>query len=69
MLPYLIVILTAMKFFAYKFERKLYWSLIGPQEVELYSLLKSLLEFVPSSWAPGQMIVDGSIKPARLVCL
>uniref|UniRef100_M4BAE2 Uncharacterized protein n=1 Tax=Hyaloperonospora arabidopsidis (strain Emoy2) TaxID=559515 RepID=M4BAE2_HYAAE len=42
---YYIVILTAVKFFAYKFERKLYWSLIGAQKVKLYSLLETLLAY------------------------
>ena len=39
---YHIVILTAGKVFAYKLERKLYWSLIGAQKVKLYSLPETL---------------------------
>ena len=40
---YHIVILTSVEVFAYIFERKSYWSLIGAQKVKLYSLLETLL--------------------------
>ena len=39
---YYIVILSAVKFLVYRFERKLYWSLIDAQKVKLYSLLDTL---------------------------